>query len=84
MFDVENEAFLCEERNKERGWNFPLYTKDLTYPGWAFEAAQPLFPKECVLAINEVTETNTSDNDRYFKLVKNIFDTGRDVDAIDQ
>lgn len=82
MFDIVNESFLCKGRNKTRGWNFPLYTEDLSYSGWAFEAAQPLFPKECVLSINEATGVNTNENDRYFKFVKNIFDTGRDIDAI--
>jgi len=82
MFDVTNESFLCEERNKERGWDFPLYTKELPYAGWAFEAAKPIFPKECMLTINEYTGVNTVDNNRYFNFIKNIFDTGRDIDGI--
>ncbi|HBL73956.1 MAG: hypothetical protein A2W90_12175 [Bacteroidetes bacterium GWF2_42_66] len=82
MFDVVNEAFLCEGRNTRRGWDFPLYTDDLSYAGWAFGAAQPLFPKKCILSINEATGVNTSESERYFEFIKNIFNKGCDIDGI--
>jgi len=82
IFDVVNEAFFCKGRNERRKRIFPLYTEDLAYAGWAFETAQPLFSKKCLLTINEGTGVNTTECDRYFNFVKGILDSGRRLDGI--
>ncbi len=51
IWDVVNESQVCPKE-------YPLYTPDRAYVGWAFDQVTPLFPAETTLMINEVTSYN--------------------------
>lgn len=50
LVDVVNESFAH--------WRFPLYDPAYEIEAWALAAAAPLFPKNCSLCINEISDVN--------------------------
>lgn len=51
IWDGVNESLECQT-------NFALYTPDRSYVGWAFDEQSRVFPKDCMLLINEITDFN--------------------------
>ena len=86
MFDLVNESLCARDRS---GWNFPLYTPELDYVGWAFEAAKSIFPKKPpFLTINEgpghIYGNVAKGENEYYNQLKGLFknDTGNLIDGI--
>lgn len=76
IFDVVNESLVCST-------NYPLYTKERDYVGWAFKEAVPLFPADRTMMINEVTSFNFAPaSQRYFDQIKSLQAQGATVRGI--
>ncbi|MEI7732475.1 MAG: endo-1,4-beta-xylanase [Verrucomicrobiota bacterium] len=77
IWDVVNESLVCRT-------NYPLYTPDHAYVGWAFKEAVPLFPAGNTMMINEVTSFNfiSADKNPYLSQIKNLLADGAQIRGI--
>jgi endo-1,4-beta-xylanase len=77
IFDVVNESQVCSTK-------YPLYSPDRAYVGWAFGEAGSLFPKNCTLMINEVTEYNfiAAAKNPYLTQVRSLLAQGARVQGV--
>ncbi|HRT10855.1 MAG TPA: endo-1,4-beta-xylanase [Candidatus Paceibacterota bacterium] len=77
VWDVVNESIITEKQ-------YPLYTPDRAYVGWAFDEVAPLFPKRTRLLINEIAPYNwfPAVSNRYYLQVKQLLADGRDVRGV--
>jgi GH35 family endo-1,4-beta-xylanase len=77
IFEVVNESQVCPK-------TYPLFTPDRAYVEWAFRETAPLFPKSCILMINEVTSYNfkAAEQNPYFAQVKALLAAGVRIDGI--
>ena len=73
IIDVVNEAYYALERTPD----FPLYTPDLSFRNWAFEAAARIFPRNVILNYNEGTQENSyTGAEHYYNDVKQLLESG--------
>jgi len=77
IWDVVNESLVCTT-------NYPLYTPERGYVGWAFKEVAPLFPAQTTLLINEVTPFNfpPAERNRYLVQIKQLLAQGAAVRGI--
>lgn len=77
IWDVVNESLVCTT-------NYPLYTPDRAYVGWAFKEVAPLFPAQTVLMINEVTGFNfrAPDANPYLAQIRQLLAQGAAIRGI--
>jgi len=76
IWDAVNESLVCPK-------TYPLFTPDRAYVAWAFQEIAPLFPKETILMINEVTSYNFPPaSDKYFDQIKTLLAGGAEIRGI--
>lgn len=77
IWDVVNESIITEKQ-------YPLYTPDRAYVGWAFDEVSPLFPRSTRLLINEIAPYNwfPAVSNKYYLQVKQLLATGRAVRGV--
>ena len=76
IVDVVNEA-LSHPNSKHC-----LYSSDMAFVAWMFQQAKRYFPPETLLAINDGTNMNGWNRDRYFQLVKRLVEHDAGVSAV--
>jgi endo-1,4-beta-xylanase len=77
IWDAVNESLVCVT-------NYPLYTPDRQYVGWAFKEVAPLFPAQTTLMINEVTPFNfpPAEKNRYLAQIRQLLAQGAAIRGI--
>ena len=77
FWEVTNESSGCPA-------NYPLYTKDKAYVGWAFKEVEPLLGDDNLIMINDYTKFNVirADKNRYYKQIRKLIDHGAKIQGI--
>lgn len=77
IWDMVNESLVCSKE-------YPLYSDDRAYVGWAFKEGHRVFPASTLLMINEVTKVSHEPVavNRYYPQVQQLLAQGADVRGI--
>lgn len=76
IWDGVNESLECNT-------NYPLYTSDRSYVGWAFKQEAAVFPLACALLINETTSHNfNKSGDKYYSQITKLLAEGARIQGI--
>lgn len=77
IWEVTNESSGCLT-------NYPLYSKDKAYVGWAFKEAAPLLRDDNLVMINDYTRFNTirADKNWYYKQIQGLLAQGAQIEGV--